>query len=147
MVKGKHAARTIAPFRTSGHNAPGYTSRQAPAPQQPRTPPVRRAAPGNGVGADYLANRAQNGFYVVPTISATEHEHGVAIRIDGYWHRVPEGVEVAFGRSEGRDIAYLHRAEHNVVILVAVRGVGVPELTGVSQDVLTDLRVNLFPPR
>lgn len=118
---------------------------KAPHPaQQPQTVPVRRAAPGNGVDADYLASRSQNVSYIEPSISAAEHEHGVTIRIDGHRHRVPEGVEVAYGRSGGRDIAYLHKTAHNVVVLVAVDG-GVRELAGVPQDVLTDLRAQLFP--
>jgi hypothetical protein len=79
-----------------------------------------------------------------PTISAADHEHGIIIRIDGYAHRIPEGVEVAFGRGQGRDIAYLSRAAHDVVVLVGVEGV-IRELRGIPRDVLTDLRTTYFP--
>jgi hypothetical protein len=141
------AGRTIHPFRTSGTNQPGYSrpAQQPAAAQQAAVAPVRRAAPGNGIPPGYIASKAQNVAYVEPTFCAAEHEHGVTIRINGHRHRIPEGVEMAFGSSGGRDLVYLSRAAHSVVVLVAVDGVGVRELTGLPADVLTDLRIKHFP--
>lgn len=146
-MKSSHA-RVIHPFRRSGRNEPGYSQpkQQQPvqqATQQPAAAPVRRVAPGNDVTAAYLAGRAK-GTLTEPSIAAAPHEHGVTIRIDGHRHRIPEGVEVAFSH-KGRDIVYLLRPAHSVVVLVAVSGVGVRELKSVPRNVLSDIRDEYFP--
>lgn len=136
--------RRIHPFRYSGVNPRSAQKLATQTPPEPAGAPMRRVAPGNEITASYRAGRAQ-GTLVEPSISAAHHEHCVTIRIDGYRHRVPEGVEVAFGHSQGRDIVYLLRPAHSIVVLVSVRGVGVCELKGIPMDVLTDLRQKHFP--
>lgn len=145
-MKSKHSARKIHARSPWVAHPEAYSAPQQPAQvrREPAGASVRRVAPGNDITASYRAGRAQ-GTLAEPSIAAADHEHGVTIRIDGHRYRVPEGVEMAFSHSQGRDIVYLSRPAHSIVALVSVRGVGVRELKGIPLDILTDLRQEHFP--
>ena len=151
-MKGKHPARTIHAWRSSGTNVPGYSrppTQQAPQPPaDPWDDDGTTVSLGRSKAAERVRARvdAARGVSLGDPVRVPAEAAVVPVYLDGHRVRVPVDWAISISSRQGRDVLHLRepRGDALHVLLIDSNGV-LRELHGLPDDLVRDLVALHFP--
>lgn len=142
------AAKVIHPFRTSGHNAPGYSHSTAPqdAPEQTEGLSV---ALGTGSPSKALRTRldAADGITLGEPPRIDPATPAATVFFDGVPVRLPLGWSAAVANSAYGNTLLLRELSGELHVLTVNDDGDVRELVGIPDDLLRDVEQSYLPRR
>lgn len=155
MPAKRHAARIIHPWRTSGHNKPGYGTFPARPQQAPAAPqaPVdeytdERIDMGKLARDRYVAMRAAaaKGARLVAVAPVPAHVAGVVVYLGERAHRIPASWRVRTSTaSNGMPMMFCLDASDRLRVLTNASSGSLVELVDLPRDIVAEIRADRFP--
>lgn len=155
MPAKRHAARVIHPWRTSGHNKPGYgtfPARPQQAPAAPQAPVDEYTDEVIDMGAMSMSRNPAvrslfvQGISLVAPPFVVKTIPGVELSVGGVPYRVPTSwrARVAKGKTNKEVLFLIDHGDRLRVITTNAKG-ELRELAGIPADLQAEMRAAMFP--